>query len=208
MDNDTVTLLAGIPEGRMLRVRILETGLRTGLSYETAAAKARVGKTTATGWAARLGIRKRELAAETPDMRRARHASWALALAELGRMDEAAAWEGETRRLETTLRRIGDRAADTEATSAPPPEDLVFLNRVAGVLGDGAGRIAAWFAMFKYYSTLRELGGCPGADGQVTWPEGLPPEVPPTPEWLPCDPWAVEDEEVWEREVGAGMRRI
>ncbi|MEQ8556704.1 MAG: hypothetical protein RIB03_00170 [Henriciella sp.] len=207
MTDPLISLLDQMPIGRMLAVRVVETGLRTGLSYDKAAAKARVSKTTAAEWAALLGIRKKDLAAETPEMRRARHASWALALAELGRMDEAAAWETETRRLETTLSRIDRRAAVSDVVGDFYAAPKAFLAKVAGTLESG-GAMDAWAVVFDYFLRLRTLGAALAEDGKATWPEGVPDEVPPTPPWLPCDPWAVEEEDTWEAEVGAAVRLL
>jgi hypothetical protein len=61
--------MAGMPLGRMLKVRALETALRTGETFERAADCARVSVSTAKTWAAWLGIRKGDLLAETPEAR-------------------------------------------------------------------------------------------------------------------------------------------
>ena len=110
MTQDARPLMAGMPLGRMLKVRALETALRTGETFERAADCARVSVSTAKTWAAWLGIRKGDLLAETPEARLERHGAWALALAGLNRLDEAAAWEGEARKLETALARIDKRS--------------------------------------------------------------------------------------------------
>ena len=201
-------LLTRIPEGRMLKVRTIETALRTGLSYAAAASKARVCMSSATGWAALLSIRKRDLAAETPDERRTRHESWALALAELGRMDEAAAWEAEARKLETTFTRIGRRAASVGAENDHYSAARAFLARVAACSAPAADMAAAWGEVFTYYQRLQALGAGVQADGRVTWPEGQPVGLPATPRWLPCDPWAVEDVPAWDAAVGDAVRML
>lgn len=192
--------MASMPEGRMIKVRAMETALRTGESFARAGAKVRVSATTAKDWAAKLGIQKRHLEAETPDMRLARHAAWALALASLGRMDEAAAWEAETRKLETTTARIANRAAVTLPEADPYGPTKALLAHIAETLGEDTGHDEAWSAVHTYYLALRRLGAEVAADGQVSWPEGVPDELPETPGWLPCDPWAVEDAAEWHAE--------
>lgn len=205
MTLDATHLMAGMPLGRMLKVRALETALRTGETFERAAARAHVSAPTAKTWAARLGIRKGDLLAETPDARLERHGAWALALAGLNRLDEAAAWEEEARKLETALTRIGKRA---DISAAPEPGEaaaIAFLQRVESTLPEGAGAMSAWCAVHDYFSLLMALGARLAPDGRASWPEGLPADRPETPDWLPCDPWAVEDEAAWEDAVGQAM---
>ncbi|WP_147373330.1 hypothetical protein [Henriciella mobilis] len=198
--------MAGMPLGRMLKVRTLETALRTGETFECAAARARVSASTAKTWAAWLGIRKGDLLAETPEARLERHGAWALALAGLNRLDEAAAWEDEARKLETALARIGKRA---DMTAAPEPGEvaaIALLERVESTLPDGAGPMAAWCAVHDYFSLLMEAGACLAPDGRASWPCGVPADLPLTPDWLPCDPWSVEDEAAWESAVGQAIQ--
>lgn len=206
MTQDARPLMAGMPLGRMLKVRALETALRTGETFERAAACARVSASTAKTWAAWLGIRKGDLLAETPEARLERHGAWALTLAGLNRLDEAAAWEGEARKLETALARIGKRA---DMTVAPEPGEaaaIAFLQRVESTLPEGAGPMAAWCAVQDYFSLLMNAGARLEPDGRASWPCGVPADLPVTPEWLPCDPWSVEDGAAWEREVGQAIQ--
>jgi len=198
--------MAGMPLGRMLKVRALETALRTGETFERAAACARVSASTAKTWAAWLGIRKGDLLAETPEARLERHGAWALALAGLNRLDEAAAWEGEARKLETALARIGRRADDAAGPRSGEAAALAFLERVGETLPDGASLMAAWCAAHDYFSLLKSMGASLGSDGRVSWPDGMPADVPATPGWLACDPWAVEDEEAWKEAVGQAIQ--
>lgn len=208
MTDQTRALLARIPEGRMITIRMIELALRTGLSFDKAAAKARVGKSTATGWAAQLHIRKSDLAAETPEARRTRHERWALALASLGRMDEAAAWEAETRKLETTFERIGKRSAVVEPEKDVMEPARQFLGRVAETLGEEVSYSTAWRAVFEYYNALARSGAVLRGDGQVEWQGPVPDGLPQTPAWLPCAPWQAADDAAWQREAGEALSML
>ncbi len=80
-----------------------------------------------------------------------------------------------------------------EAHAANPPEGPADL-------------WAAWRVVSVYYGRLREWGARVRPDGKVDWPDGIiPPHPPKCPPWLPCHPWAVEDEADWQEKVGAGM---
>ncbi|MGB3625002.1 MAG: hypothetical protein WA989_04190, partial [Henriciella sp.] len=63
---------SSIPPGRISKLITLDTALRAGLSFEEAAQKLRVSRATARNWATAAGIRKSDLADETPDQRAAR----------------------------------------------------------------------------------------------------------------------------------------
>ena len=198
--------ILAMPHGRMLTVHKLETGLRRGESFPVAAKKAGISGSLAKTWAARLNIRKRDLDAETPEIRAARHVRWALALADVGRHEEAAVWEAEARKLELLVGRLDRRAAEDETRPDPLGPTHALLARVRAVLGKEADLWAAWRVVSVYYGRLREWGARVRPDGKVDWPDGIiPPHPPKCPPWLPCHPWAVEDEADWQEKVGAGM---
>ena len=199
--------IAAVPKGRMMTVRVIEIALRAGETYVQAARRAKVALSTAKHWAAAMNIRKCDLDGETAEDRIARYAGWAVALAGLGRIDEAGAFERDARQLETVVRHLDARIAQSDEAIDPQAPARAFLGRVAATLGAGADAITAWTEVSAYYRTLRGLGAVVWMDGTVSWPDGVPEEeVPPVPGWLPCAPWAVGDTEDWERTVGAAFR--
>ena len=199
-----------LPPGRMHAVHQLETSLRGGATFAQAAARAKVSLSTAKIWAARFALRKQDLARETPDARLARYVALALALKAEGRIDEAGLYEAGARKLETLLARLDQRLAEApEAQSDPYAPARAFLARAAECLEGRAGPSGAWAAVAAYYRVLREVGADISREGRVTWPSGQVPDgVPSCPAWLPCDPWAITDEALWEREAGAAIRLL
>lgn len=204
--NTPYAAMARIPKGRMMTIRALERELRLDRTFEVAAARVRISKSMAKQWAADLGIRKSDLAAETPEARIARLAGWAVALGELGRFDEAKACESDARQLETLLTRLRTRAAEAERSSDAPDPAAELLARIAAGLGADAGPVDALRAVAQYYGELRTLGARVDVDGRVVWPEGRVPDgVPACPAWLPFDPWADADAQQWARQAGDGL---
>lgn len=203
------TDMASVPKGRMMTVRLIETALRAGETYVQAARRAKVSLSTAKQWAAAMKVRKCDLDAETAEDRIARHAAWAVALAQLGRVDEAGAFERDARQLETVVRRLDERIAVAPDVPDPQAPARAFLARVSGAPEAGPEAIPAWTAVVAYYRQLQTLGAVILQDGRAIWPEGVPAtDVPETPDWLPCAPWAVEDEAMWEAEVGEAFRML
>ena len=190
----------------MITVYKVETGLRRGESFPVAAKKAGVSDSLAKYWAERLKIRKCDLAAETPAIRTARHVRWALILADAGRHEEAAVWEAGARKLELLVGRLDRRAAEDEKRPDPMGPAKALIGRVRAALGGEADEWAAWVAISDYYGALWEKGAEVCADGQVVWPSGRRASgLPKRPDWLPCDPWAVEDAAAWQESIGGGM---
>jgi len=195
--------LSALPPGRMLAVRQVEAALREGRTYAEAARRAKVSEVTAKRWAAAFAIRKSDLEAERAEARLARHTGWAVALAGLGRYEEAGAYEADARKLERLLAQIARRAeAAGDGGDAVYDPARALLGRISADMWTAHETLAA------YYDTLRALGADCRADGRVRWPGGVPRDVPETPDWLPCVPWAVEDEAAWEAGAGAGIRLL
>ena len=204
-----VDAIRSIPPGRMAAVRQLEVSLRGGATFVQAATRAKISLSTAKTWAARFAFRKCDMDRETPQARLARYLALALALQAEGRIDEAGLYEAEARKLETVLARLDRRRdADTELPVQDPYVPArAFLDHIARTLGEGAGRSEAWTALAVYYRELRELGAVISPDGRVVWSEGeQPPEVPPCPDWLPCEPWDIRDDALWDAAAGAAIR--
>ena len=200
--------ILALPQGRMITVHKLEAGLRKGESFPVAAKKAGISGSLAKTWAGQLNLRKRDLEGETLKARTARHVRWALTLADAGRHEEAAVWEAEARKLELLVGRLDRRAAEDETRPDPMAPAHALLEQVQAALGreEEADVWAAWGAISAYYGALREAGATVRANGQVSWPGGTAPKrVPKCPAWLPCNPWAVEDETLWQEKVGAGL---
>lgn len=199
--------LSAIPPGRIAKLVALDTALRAGESYEAAAAKLKIAANTAKGWAAAAAIRKRDVEGETPEARAARLVSWALQLSSLGRFEEAAACETAARRIERLLARLAEREAEAAAESDDGGAAAgAFLARV--VEAEGLDTVwQAWSAVTLYYAGLSALGAGLRPDGQANWPGEVPAEAY-VPAWLPEAPWAVNDAEAWEAEVGAAMRLL
>jgi hypothetical protein len=207
--SEPVPDFTAIPLGRMITILKIETALRMGDSYPVAAKRMRVSDSSAKTWARLVGIRKCDLGAETPECRAERYASWALRLVELGRHDEAGAYEAEARKLEMLLGRLGKRL---EASGDAPDEMApakALLARVQESLPAGADVCAAWTAIADYYAKLRGLGAEVAEDGRVSWKVRTRTErVPACPAWLPCEPWGVEDDDLWSAGVGDGLRLL
>ena len=196
---------SALPVGRMLTILKLERGLRHGETYEVLAKRLRISLSASKVWARELGFRKCDLELETAQTRAARQVRWALALLDLGRHEEAGAWEAEARKLEGLLSRLRKRAALDKTRPDPMAPALDLVDRVRASLGEDAEAKDAFCAIAEYYTRLRAAGATLLADGRVEWLNGQQGEVPETPAWLPCDPWAVLDEAGWEVEVGRAL---
>lgn len=207
---DPLTVIA---HGRMTSVRGIEASLRAGLSYDKTAAKAKLSLTTVKTWARELCIRKADLVAETVEDRRARYLDWSSRLAALGRHDEAGVYEGEAEKLDRLLGRLEKRAASTlldgpQAGQALHAPVRAFLERVQAATG-APDAFAAWTEISAYYGALHQAGATLHPDGQAAWPDGvLPSGRPDCPGWLPCDPWQVSDEAMWEAGAGGAIRLL
>ncbi len=73
-------------------------------------------------------------------------------------------------------------------------------------------RWAVWQVIPPYYQKLRALGAIMLPFGRAEWPDrNVPPPdlLPPTPPWLPCDPWdetiSLED---WMSACGAAIQAL
>ena len=197
---------ADLPPGRMLILLKLETGLRLGQTYEALAKRLGISLSASKHWASQFGIRKCDLELETADMRAARHVRWALALSDLGREEEAGAFESEARKLEGLLSRLKKRAAKDPERPDPLAPARALVDAVRASLGPETDTGEAFAALAAYYRELRGLGAIVKPDGQVRWRNGRAPgDVPKTPAWLPCDPWAVTDQDRWDAEVGYAL---
>lgn len=197
---------ADLPTGRMLTLLKLETGLRLGQTYEALAKRLGISLSASKHWASQFGLRKCDLELETAGVRAARHVRWALALSDLGREEEAGAFEAEARKLEGLLSRLKKRAAKDPERTDPLAPARALVDAVRASLGSEADTGEAFAALAAYYRELRGLGAIVKPDGQVKWRKGrLPGGLPKTPAWLPCDPWAVTDHEEWEADVGGAL---
>lgn len=195
-----------LPAGRMLTLLKLEVGLRRGDTYEALAKRLGICLSSSKVWAREFGFRKCDLDQETAEEQAARHASWALALSDLGRQDEAAGYEAEARKLEALLSRLSKRAAKDPERPDPLEPALVFVEKVRAALGPETEVDDVFRHIADYYRGLRALGATLLGDGQARWVKGPPKgELPSTPDWLPCDPWAVLDDAEWEAEVGRAL---
>ncbi|WP_018147556.1 hypothetical protein [Henriciella marina] len=197
---------ANLPTGRMLILLKLETGLRLGQTYEAMAKRLGISLSASKHWASEFGFRQCDLNLETAEMRAARHVRWALALSDLGREEEAGAFEAEARRLEGLLSRLEKRAAKDPERPDPLAPARTFIEKVRASLGPEADAGEAFAALSAYYRALRGFGAILKPDGQVRWRKEIAPGgLPKTPDWLPCNPWEVTDQERWGAEVGRAL---